>query len=102
MSFDDPFDDFKRKQQQPDKSKAPAQGPGKMTPQERLEKISDYFPAVNVSGGEAAPQPDMHTTAKPVTQRGPGPDPHLMTLCNILRTKGVLTLDEVRRIFDIH
>lgn len=88
MSFEDPFEDFKRKQAAQPKGDAAA-GKG-ITPQDRLEKISDYFPAVKPG---AAPHP-----AAP--QGSPVPNLQIVALCNVLRAKGILTPDDVRRVLD--
>lgn len=91
MSFDDPFEDFKRK-----KAEKPKPAPGRTPSQERLEKVSDYFPAFKP--GAPAPAPPAPEAAPPV--RSGSASPQMVALCNALRAKGILTLDEVRRILD--
>ena len=88
MSFEDPFEDFKRKQA----SQPKPEGAAGKSAQDRLEKISDYFPAVKPG---AAPG---HAGAP--TQGTPVPNLQIVALCNVLRAKGILTPDDVRRVLD--
>lgn len=87
MSFEDPFEDFKRKQGAQPKPEVPASKPT----QDRLEKISDYFPAVR----PGAPAPGGGSSSS-----SPIPNLSIVALCNILRAKGILTPDDVRRVLD--
>lgn len=103
MSFDDPFEEFKRKRDS-EQSKfqqgqpQPAPAAGAQEARERLEKISDYFQAVKV---EPAPAPKPPAPAqRPAAAHPPAaaPDARLTALCNLLVAKGVLTQDEARRV----
>jgi hypothetical protein len=89
MSFEDPFEDFKRKQAAQPK---PAGGDPAPSQRDRLEKISDYFPAVKP--GAPSPAGAAPSSSSPI------PNLSIVALCNILRAKGILTPDDVRRVLD--
>ncbi len=91
MSFEDPFEDFKRKQAAQPKPETPAS----RSAQDRLEKISDYFPAVRPGAPAPAGAP-----SGPAPAASPIPNLSIVALCNILRAKGILTPDDVRRVLD--
>ncbi len=96
MSFGDPFEDFKRKKEQGAAKPPP---PSKSPTQERLEKISDYFPAFGhaPSTGPVSTSEGPHA---PAARISPIPNLNLVALCNVLKAKGYLTTEEVRNILE--